>query len=296
LPFEKSGKKTEKNRLNVALTKFHKTKAYLRLMKLQETKIGIISLGWLGARLAEHFSQRGALVWGTSRNSEKMTEQSLESAVEVVYWNQEEGLSSDLQVKLKPVDLLILNLPPSVFKNGNYATGLVQFLPFISSEANVIFTSSTGVYPSNLYDAREDYEFSEGETNKLLEAELALRNVCGKRLTILRLAGLIGEDRHPVHYLVKKEVNENPEGKVNLIHRKDIIQIVDRIIERDFWGEILNVCHPDHPSRKSYYTAKAKLFALRLPKFVEASKNEDNKIVNCNKLIDNLGYASFESL
>ncbi|MFA7272393.1 MAG: hypothetical protein WC044_00910 [Crocinitomicaceae bacterium] len=265
-------------------------------MDLKGTKIGVISLGWLGSRLAEHLSQRGAQVWGTSRDSEKMTEQSLDRAVEVVYWNQEEGLSSDLQVKLRAVDLLILNLPPSVFQNGNYAAGLLQFLPFISSKANVIFTSSTGVYPSNITDAREDYEFANGDMNRLLEAELALRQACGKRLTILRLAGLIGEDRHPVHYLVKKEVNENPEGKVNLIHRKDIIQIIDRIIERDFWGEILNVCHPDHPSRKSYYTAKAKLFALRLPKFVEASKDEDNKIVNCHKLIYDLGYSSFESL
>lgn len=265
-------------------------------MDVKVTKIGVISLGWLGLRLAEQLALRGAKVWGTSRNSEKMTEQSLDSAVDVVYWNQGDGLSSDLQLKLSTIDLLILNLPPSVFQNGNYASGLMQFLPFISSETNVIFTSSTGVYPSNLSDAKEDYEFANGEMNRLLEAELALRQACGKRLTILRLAGLIGEDRHPVQYLVKKAVNENPEGKVNLIHRKDVIQIIDRIIEHNFWGEILNVCHPDHPSRKSYYTMKAKLYSLRLPKFVEQSKNEDNKIVNCNKLLNDLGYSSFESL
>ncbi|MFN9115334.1 MAG: SDR family NAD(P)-dependent oxidoreductase, partial [Bacteroidota bacterium] len=60
---------------------------------------------------------------------------------------------------------------------------------------------------------------------------------------------------------------ENPKAPINLIHLDDCIGIIERIIEQEFWGEILNGVTPFHPSREDYYQQKAAEKNLPLPEF-----------------------------
>ncbi|MGJ8661083.1 MAG: hypothetical protein ACSHXL_03530 [Bacteroidota bacterium] len=258
--------------------------------------IGIIALGWLGEELAKEYSETAKEVWGTTRNNEKQSRISGNAKINVVIWKNDEGISVEMQEKLSITDLLILNLPPSVFQNETYAEGLVKFLPYLKSDTKVIFTSSTSVYPSHLIDAVESYVFKKDEINKIGEAEIALQSKLNNRLTILRLSGLIGEDRNPVHYLIKKETNDHPDRPVNLAHRKDIIKIISKVTESDYFGEILNVCHPEHPTRKNYYTEKARQLNLPEPHFSQSILGEQDKVVNCHKLMNKLDYKSFVPL
>ncbi len=259
------------------------------------TRIGIIGLGWLGESLADFFHARDFSVWGTVRSEDKAGK-IRQKGIAVSLWESHEAISEEVRQELKKLDILILNLPPSAFSKTSYAEGLSSFLQYINDEVKVIFTSSTGVYPENLADAKEDYVFRPEESNRLLEAERVLEKQLGKRLCILRLAGLIGEDRHPVYYLAKKEVNVDPDKVVNLIHRKDIVQIILKVVEKNLFGEIFNVCHPEHPARKMYYNQIAQNFNLPEIQFQDSESISTNKIVNSCKLQETLGYTKFEDL
>jgi nucleoside-diphosphate-sugar epimerase len=265
-------------------------------VEIKNRSIGIISLGWLGEKLALELKTRGASVWGTVSTADKAESLAKNYDLDTVVWQNEQGLKQDVKSRLISTEVLILNLPPSVFKEQSYACGLLQFLPYLNDLSKVIFTSSTSVYPNDLIDAVENHIFKENEKNKMHEAESKLTDKLGDKLCILRLAGLIGEDRHPVHFLVKKEINDHPDRPVNLIHRKDVINVIVKIIQEDFFGEILNVCHPSHPTRKAYYSRKATEYNLPLPKFAKTVLSEKDKIVNCEKLIKKLVYSNFEEI
>jgi NAD dependent epimerase/dehydratase family enzyme len=81
----------------------------------------------------------------------------------------------------------------------------------------------------------------------------------------------------------------NPEAPINLIHQADCIEIISEILKQNFWNETFNAVSPIHPTRKKYYTEKAKQLHLIAPIFTE---NETNvgKIVSSEKLETILGY------
>ncbi len=257
-------------------------------------RIGIVGLGWLGQSLGE-FLKPEADIWGTVSTAEK-AEKINAKGIHALVWRSDERFSEEMRAALHQTDILVLNLPPSVFSSVTYAEGLCSFLMDLPERAKVIFTSSTGIYPDHLTDAKETYVFQPEESNRLLEAELSLRDMLGDRLCVLRLAGLIGEDRNPVHYLAKKAVNDHPDKPINLIHRLDILRVIRIIIQKDYFGEILNVCHPEHPTRKDYYGKMAKQLQLPPLHFASSIENEPIKIVNSYKLQEHLNYNSFEML
>ena len=258
-------------------------------------KIGIVGLGWLGESLADFLDPSVNELWGTVTSKEK-AKRIAQKRISPTLWKSDDVFPDSLKQSLSETKILVLNLPPSVFKSVTYAEGLNSFIPYLNPSAKVIFTSSTGVYPNDLEDAREEYKFRPEESNKLLEAEQSLKKQLGDRLCILRLAGLIGGNRNPVHYLVKKEVNDNPNKKINLIHRLDILKIIKQVIEENHFGEIFNVCHPDHPTRKNYYTAKAQEFNLGKISFNSSLGSQKDKVVNCSKLQEKMNFTKFQLL
>lgn len=260
-----------------------------------EKTIGVVGLGWLGESLAYHLKNEGYQLWGTTRSLEKKSKIQ-ETGVEVHIWDKPNTFSDKLRLALSKSDVLVLNLPPSVFTHNTYAEGLQAVTQYVSPTCQVIFTSSSGIYPAHLEDATEDYVFLPEESNRLVEAEQVLKQALKENLCILRLSGLIGEDRNPVFYLAKKEVNGEPNKKVNLIHRKDILRIISKIISENHFDTLLNVCHPDHPTRKDYYTKAAKQYNLGEIHFEKNDTELFSRKVNSCKLQNNLNYLTFEPL
>ena len=80
---------------------------------------------------------------------------------------------------------------------------------------------------------------------------------------------------------------------MNLIHQKDCIGIILKIIETDCWNETFNAVSPFHPSRESYYSQKAADLNLPLPKF-DHSKPSVGKLIENNKIINLLKYTFTE--
>jgi len=116
----------------------------------------------------------------------------------------------------------------------------------------VIFTSSTGVY---LDESREMHELSPVNTSHLVfQMEECIRTLVKCKYVVLRLAGHIGPNRHPVRFFLqhRREIS-NGQAPVNLIHQSDILSAITCVLADSKQDEIYNVCWPEHPTKEQYY-------------------------------------------
>ncbi|GGG41177.1 epimerase [Croceivirga lutea] len=254
--------------------------------------IGIIGCGWLGLPLAKHLLEKGCRVKGTTTNPEKvsqLTANGVESYVIALFENKIEG---DISGFLKDVEILIINIPPKhrkppyqsyVSKIKNLEKAIIE-----SSVSKVIFASSTSVY-GNIEGEITEYSPTEPNTEsgrQLVEVESNLTPNTNFKTTIVRFGGLLGNNRHPVNHIVKKEQLTNGEELINLIHLNDCIGIISSIIQQNYWGKIVNGVYPYHPKKSEYYKNEASKLGLKIPTYVK--KNE--KIVKKNIVCKNFLY------
>lgn len=242
-------------------------------------KITIIGCGWLGLPLAKRLIDIGHEVHGSTTQVARLTLLSDSGIHGFVY----DGLVNDqLPEIVKTSDVAIINFPPS--RSADYAAQLTNLISQLSCETNIIFTSSTGVYQDLNGLCSELSPVM--ETHPVFLAEEAVGD-SGRKYTILRLAGLISEDRHPVKYLVGKQ-NADGQKVVNLVHREDVIAAIFSILHHQVWDETFNVCFPKHPTRAEYYVEQAekRQFSLPIFTFSEGSGKE----IASTKLIQRLNF------
>ena len=122
-----------------------------------------------------------------------------------------------------------------------------------------------------------------------MATEILLQSNENFKTTVVRFGGLLGEDRHPIHFLAGRKNIENPEAPINLIHQEDCIGIIEAIVKQECWNEIFNAVAPFHPTRKEYYTQKALEQNLPLPEF-DQTKTSIGKTILSNKLGITLDY------
>jgi nucleoside-diphosphate-sugar epimerase len=259
-------------------------------------KISILGCGWLGFPLAGALLKNGFVVNGSTTSQSKIpVMESLGIRPFIISLN-ENKITGDIDDFLKNSEILIVAIPPKLRgpEKENFAAKIGQIIPFIehSGIKKVLFISSTSVYADgNPIPVITETTKAEPDTEsgkQLLEAESVFQKSTQFQTTILRFSGLIGEDRHPVHFLAGKENIKNPEGPINLIHRQDCIGIILKIIQKDCWDETFNAAAPFHPDRKKYYSQKAIETGLAVPKF--NTGKTIGKIIASDKLIHLLAY------
>jgi nucleoside-diphosphate-sugar epimerase len=258
-------------------------------------KISILGCGWLGLPLAVSLIDDGHYVNGSTRDTGKLgkiKEQGinpymLELSPELICENTTEFLNSEI---------LILNIPPA------RRDDIVEFHPrqiqsiidAISSSPvrNVVFTSSTSVYPELNREVTEDETAEPGKNSgKALKiVEKMLMNEPGFKTTVLRLAGLVGYDRNPRNFLKKRRVILKINTPVNLVHRDDCIGVIKEVVNSDKWGEIFNVCCDNHPKRIDFYKSEAEKAGIEIEN-PEDMETADYKLVSNKKLKNNLKYS-----
>jgi nucleoside-diphosphate-sugar epimerase len=147
----------------------------------------------------------------------------------------------------KYFDAVIITLPPF----DGVLESLQNLLPSIQTEL-VIFTSSTGVY---LDDPNIMDESSPVITSHIVfQMEECIRLHTASKYIILRLAGHIGPNRHPVRFFLRHRRDiSNGQAPVNLIHQSDIIQAISCVLKDPKQDEIYNICWPEHPTKEQYY-------------------------------------------
>jgi len=243
---------------------------------MKNNSIALIGLGWLGMPLAQELQSKGYRLTVSSRNEEKLTYIEAQGWIPLNFNSFiAPNLSNDNAASLKDIEHVIITLPPSTFKENTSL--LKMILQKFNPNCQVIYTSSTGIYPN---ENRKYDESSVIETSSLLgdlEQEIKERS----HYCVLRLAGLIGPNRHPVKFLLKQETRENGVAGVNLIHQKDVIQAIISCISLEKNQAIYNVCYPEHPTRAEYYNKAAQFYYKQEITF---NSGEKGKIILGNKI------------
>ena len=247
-------------------------------------QIAVVGCGWLGFPLAKSFVDKGHIVYGSTTHVSKISLLS-EANINPVIWSLNVPLKE--LAFLEGIDILILNIPPSKTKDDQitYSDALKYFGGYLTEKTNVLFISTTSVYPDEIGIADISIPYKNMDQSKeTVLAEIKLREVLKNRLTILRLAGLIGPNRHPITSLSKKGIVSNGDAPINLIHLDDVIGLINKIIEEGYWGKIINGCYPEHPTKKEYYTRAAHHYDVSIPKFIDGG--DDLKKVDHSSLLD----------
>lgn len=246
-----------------------------------ESKISILGSGWLGLPLTVHLSEKGFLT-KTSTRSDSRAKQISKQGIDVCVFDIENIDKSDLS--FLDADILIVNITS---KNINAFDNLITKVEK-SSIKNVLFISSTSVYP-NLNKVITEDDGIELEDNKLFKIENAFQENKNFTTTILRFSGLIGYSRHPGNWFSSRPISQ-PNAPVNLIHRDDCIGIINAIISQSAWGGVFNACADTHPIKKEFYFNARRLLNKKRPEVVSEEVLE-YKIISNAKLKKALNYA-----
>ncbi len=268
------------------------------------TSVGIIGCGWLGKALAHQLQEKDVKVLATRSNSENV-EQLLSQGIDASVL-----LLPDEQSELNghPVfnsQCLVIAITPQ-FKQGrvDYCNKVEQLV--IAAKANpcveqVILLSSTAVYnglSGDIYEA-DTLDLSADKVSVLSQAEQAVlsfseqsNEAFDKVSYVLRLAGLVGPNRHPGKFLLNGRMLKSPEAKVNLIHQQDVIGLIVSLLNEPITSGIFNGVSPTHVSKKTYYQTAAKTLGIAPPsfEFEEGKSTQTVRIVNGDKVAAKLGY------
>jgi nucleoside-diphosphate-sugar epimerase len=240
-------------------------------------KVAIIGLGWLGKQLYELLNKGTYDLIGTNRSG---------SGVSIVPYDLED---EEVPNDIISADYAVITIPPlrdlNYDKYGHLLRNLVSAL---NSKCRVLFTSSTGIFPLAPGDYDEKYVFDDNEMSELISAERELQSVLEGRLTILRLGGLIGLDRHPIKYLAGRQIEKNGNDQIALIDGRDVCQIIQEIIDKNIWGEIYNVTYPSDLRKQQYYSRIAHNLQLNPPMFKLIS--DEVRRINNEKALKQFGH------
>ena len=249
--------------------------------------ISILGAGWLGKPLAYQLQKNNHKVKVSTTTSEKIND-FLVNDIEAILVNVAATSSNQaLDQLLTNTDTLIITIPPGrhqQVENQNYVDRIKSIVPFIEKHQikEVIFTSSTTVYISLKGDVDETSKIvpvSEMDRQIFAIENLLLDNK-NFNASILRLGGLIGEDRHPVKYIVQREVIEQANNPVNMVHQTDIIRFVEKMVETKLPNEIFNIVAPISKNRRDFYTDEANRLGLSpLPKFIDSDEADQRRVV-----------------
>lgn len=220
---------------------------------INKKRILLFGVGWLGKELIHSLLDDEHILHIVTRDNSKWS--NFDAKIEQIHVYTDTN-ELDPSIKNLSFDLVCVMLPPSSFD------GYEEVIKWICKQTlevkHFIYTSSTSVYKAN--DGVVNEESMVDEQNIVYKAEQEIKKVFPNRFTILRLSGLISEDRHPTKYLLRKEMINEGSSPVNLVHRKDVIRAIQILTKMNGSGEVFNLSYPDHPSRKEYYGAFAKKY------------------------------------
>lgn len=241
----------------------------------------IFGAGWLGKEVVKELASMKRNVIVATREPEQQKNHPNIEYRKIDFHKITGAVEFNIPITQK-IDEILVMLPPSQMVNYEQTIdSICKEFPLVD---HFIFTSSTGVYEDHSGPVNEDSTLKKAHSVVLAESRIQLK--FPNRSTILRLAGLIGENRHPVLYFLKQKINLNGTTPVNLIHRKDIINALTIILENPDPG-IYNLCYPAHPTKSAYYGEIArKLFQIKLA----FDYKGDGKVVNGSKFAIRFNY------
>lgn len=242
------------------------------IKKIKIMNVGIIGCGWLGERLLSHLSDKHRM-YVTIRTKRNLSTDNYYHCLEVDFDN---FIPGKWQV-LSDLDSIIIAIPfgrrLSVEILQNRLKNICNFIEGFNKQ--LFFTSSVGIYPSVNGTIDENFPIPDLQP-ELYFVEKYLKDKFPK-INILRLGGLMGDDR----YLSKYVVSESHQ-MVNHIHYQDVCRVIERIMTFGLHSKTYNIVAPKHPTKQEIMNHQT---GIHLP--LEFAYG---KIVTSEKVIRELDY------
>ncbi|PVY42515.1 SDR family oxidoreductase [Pontibacter virosus] len=262
----------------------------------KKADISVMGCGWLGLPLAEALVSSGRRVNGSTTSQQKLEVLS-QSGIQPFLINlSDPELDHQVLKDFLQAEVLVLNIPPKLRSDGGESylqqMAVLRKALLASPVGRVLFVSSTSVYLElNRIVTEEDTSFTDevDPENTLLKAERMFQDSENWVCTVVRFGGLVGGDRQPGRFLAGKQDLPNGDAPVNMIHLEDCLNILQRIIAQEKWGQVYNACADEHPSRRDFYEAAAKALDLTIPTFKDMEETHF-KLISSQKLKDDLAY------
>jgi len=258
--------------------------------------ISILGGGWLGFPLAKKLAETHRIKISTT-TADKI---SLFNSVGLEPYLFEVPTNGGIPPNnfFENCDLLLITIPPNI-KNSEHLD-YEKKMDWIISQIEefkikeVIFTSSTSVYEGleNEVDENSILKEDNSRAREIIVNELKLLENKNFNATILRLGGLFGELRHPVKFLAKKEVNENGNEPVNMLHLYDAVEAICVLINQPIPNDIFNLVYPKYESREIFYTNAASKLGLHLAEFKKVDFPKNRKVLSTK--FQNTFYFTFK--
>jgi len=251
-----------------------------------EGQISVLGCGWLGLELSKILIKKGFKVKGSTTSKHKL--ELLENSGIRPYQIQLTATEvlGDLSGFLRDSALLIINIPPGLRRSPekNHVQEIAQLLPSLQKHKvqRVIFVSSTSVF-------EDAYDFPEitnetipnataASARQLIAIETLLQSQTAFTCQIIRPGGLFGGDRHPGKFLAGRTQLKNGEAPVNLVHRKDLINCILKLVMKPQMLIPVNAVYPHHPSKSNYYSQYCQTHQLNLPKFDTSAASKGKRV------------------
>lgn len=206
------------------------------------SKISILGCGWLGLPLAAKLIRIGHEVKGSVRSEGNLSKLE-KNWIEAYLIDIEQELEIDNS--FFNCKTLIVSIPN---KNIDGHKRLIELAEKLKVE-KIIFTSSTSVYENSNDLIKENDLLKETKLKNIEDLYIHSQIPC----IILRLAGLVGENRHPGNFFKNKPGIVRPNGQINLVHQLDIIETIIKLIDSNIEDGIYNIVSSEHPNRFSFY-------------------------------------------
>lgn len=245
-------------------------------------KLTILGLGWLGWPLAKYMQNEGWKVIGSKRTV------SADMPIQCYPLDLNSLAINNHIEKLLTVDAMVIALPPSKIEPEKYLVGIQKLVSTAIEKGlkHLIFISSTSVLPMSEGNFAEDTEVDPNSLLAKVENWLLSQEI---DCDILRLAGLVGKQRHPVFYLAGKSNLKAPNQPVNLVHLDDCISAISLLLEKPNGQRIFHLCAEQHPTRKAYYGEMAKRLGLADLQFSDENQSLV-RVVKADKICRELGF------
>lgn len=258
-------------------------------------QISIVGSGWLGLPLGEFLKSKGYLIKNSTTSENKIPLLTDKGFTPYIFSLGNLNDTSVIDDFLKGSEIVIIVVPPKRSVSDieqAYLEKIAQIADRIQHYQNVIFISSSSVYQNtNDWITEETLVYPEKSSGKaILAAEQLLQKKIAKKLSIIRFAGLMGPNRHPGKFLANKKNLANGNAPINMIHLDDCIALISAVIEQNCWGEIINGCADDHPTREHFYTLAAQSINLPPPTFIPNTNLVTYKLISNLKSKSLLNY------
>ncbi|MDA0313763.1 MAG: epimerase [Bacteroidetes bacterium] len=254
-------------------------------------KVSILGLGWLGQTAGLLLQQQGYQVLGSATSLEKAA-QLQEKGIDVVQLKLNPYPEGRDYLRLFESQVLVVTLPPRS-RHGESEVYLQQLavireLLTASAVEQVIFISSTGIYPNvskvDSYTEAERISESKAGNTILYRAEQLMATTPSYVLTILRMGGLMGENRIPGLYFSGKEQVVG-HTRVNFIHQLDAARMIAWVIDQGLWNQTFNGVAPQHPFRREVYAKNASTLGILPPvSYQETADEKKGRWISSEKI------------